>query len=169
MNYFKYMFFICLLGVLTSGLQVLAVCPLLRCFGKCSVWTSFCVQIGSIVMLVIGSMWRFSQSGRSCATNVKLAKSSLIEDSIATGSKSLADKATKYTDEQIAKAKESAGLGKTEKAEKAAIVYEKYVWYDTANAMKLLLIFQYVTMTFMCVMCICTCGAVTPKVNFWHS
>ena len=164
-----WMFWICLLGVITSGLQVLAVFKPCRCFGKISVYTSFCVQIGSIVMLIIGSVWRFSQSGRACATNLGTAKASLIEDAIGTGAKTVADATNTFVEAKIKEMKEQAGLKNEEEKKKAAEAIKEYIWVDTATAMKVFLISQYVTMSILCLMCICTCGAVTPKVNFWHS
>lgn len=175
LNYFMYMFWICLLGVFTSGLQILACfvgcCPGLSCFGKIAVWTSFCVQIGSIIMLYLGSVWRFSLDGRSCATNVGRARDSWLEDGIATGSKAGTDFVNKKVNEKIDEAKESAGLGDEDKkkVEKVAEAFKPWVWGETAMVMKALLYWQYFTMTLLCLACILTCGSVPVKVNAWNT
>jgi len=146
-DYFKWMFFICLLGVITSGLQIIACfvvcCSCLDCFGKISVWTSFVVQIGSIIMLIVGSMWRFSLGGRSCATNVGRAKDDWTEDAISSGLDKIQKETTtraKAVKAEFNKAMVKAGLAdKVDEEGKTVEAYYAHVWGETAYAMKLLL------------------------------
>ena len=69
MLYFGAMFWICLIGIFTSGLMILACC--IKPCAKVAALLNFLTQIASFIMLILGSVWRFNSPGRACAVNGK--------------------------------------------------------------------------------------------------
>ena len=109
MLYFAIMFILCALQVITSLLMVLANCC--SCCGRLAWWPNCFVQLAAVVMLILGSVWRFSQAGRSCSTNVLSAKDSFVDDAIATTGIAAKDKISKVVNDEVKKAMEKTGFG----------------------------------------------------------
>lgn len=111
--YFAAMFWLCALQILASLMMVIANCC--TCCARLAWWPNCVVQVSCVVMLIMGSIWRFSQAGRSCATDVTLAKASLTEDVITTSATSASKLVKKEAQKQIDKAMRDAGLGGEER------------------------------------------------------
>lgn len=55
--YFKVMFFMCLVGIATSGLMIFACCC--ECLASPAALLNFLTNLAQLAMLVFGSIWRF--------------------------------------------------------------------------------------------------------------
>ena len=66
------MFWICFVGIFTSGLMILACCC--KPCAKIAAVLNFFTQLASLVMLILGSYWRFNSAGRACAVTGKTSE-----------------------------------------------------------------------------------------------
>lgn len=175
--YFRVMWWLCLVGIFTSGCMILACC--IDCCAHVANFLSVVTGLCQFVMLIGGSVFRFGRAGMACAVNgtalgwqnefssnlwksglgtIKQQASKAVDKVMAsTGLKLGADNKAKKVDiHNCTPAEYKADWNESLKSSRLCRIY---IWFDTAKYLRYILFITYATIVLQCISCICSCGA----------